>query len=110
MPRDLARPEALDAALAAPLALVFKHSPICPVSTRAAREVASFAENHPEVPVFQVDVVGDRPVSQELAARLGVRHESPQAILLVTGRPVWHDSHGGVTAAALAAAVQRTRR
>ena len=37
--RNLATPGALDAALAEPLAVVYKHSPICPVSFRAEREV-----------------------------------------------------------------------
>lgn len=104
MPRDLAREGTLAAALAEPLALVYKHSPICPVSTRAAREIERFEREHPEVPVYRVDVVGDRAVSQAIAARLGVRHESPQAILLRQGAPIWHDSHGGVTAVAVAVA------
>jgi bacillithiol system protein YtxJ len=104
MTRDLARPGVMDTALAEPLALVYKHSPICPVSTRAAREIERFEREHPEVPVYRVDVVGDRAVSQAIAARLGVRHESPQAILLREGTPVWHESHGGVTATAVAGA------
>jgi bacillithiol system protein YtxJ len=57
---------------------------------------------HPEVPVYWVDVKGQRPLSQEIAARLGITHESPQAILLRAGAPVWHDSHFGVTAEAIA--------
>ena len=107
MTRDLARPGVIDTALAEPLALIYKHSPICPVSTRAAREIERFEREHPEVPVYRVDVVGDRPVSQALAVRLGIRHQSPQAILVREGGPVWHDSHGGVTAAAVAAAAAR---
>ena len=104
--RNLAHPGVFEAALAAPRAWIFKHSPICPTSARAEREVERFASAHPEVPVYRVDVVGDRPVSQSIAARLGIRHESPQAILLVAGRPVWDDSHGAVTAAALAQATR----
>ena len=99
--RNLAHPGVFDAALSAPCGWIFKHSPICPTSERAEREVERYAAAHPELPVYRVDVIGDRPVSQSIAARLGIRHESPQAILLVAGRPVWDDSHGGVTAAAL---------
>ena len=102
--RNLATPGALDAALAEPLAVVYKHSPICPVSFRAEREVERFASEHPQVPVYRVDVVGDRPVARAIAERLGIPHESPQAILPCAGSPVWHDAHGGVTAAALARA------
>lgn len=56
---------------------------------------------HPEVPVYQVDVRQQAALSQAIAARLGIRHESPQAILLQSGTPVWHDSHVAVTAAAI---------
>lgn len=61
-----------------------------------------FTDEHPEVPVYQVDVIGRRGLSQALAARLGVTHESPQAILLRGGQVAWHDSHAGVTAEAIA--------
>jgi bacillithiol system protein YtxJ len=36
-----------------------------------------------------------------MAARLGIRHETPQAILLRDGRPVWSASHFRITADAL---------
>ena len=34
-----------------------------------------------------------RPVSNAVVERFGVRHESPQALLLRDGRVVWHASH-----------------
>ena len=37
----------------------------------------------------------------QLAERLGVLHQSPQAILVRDGQAVWNDSHEGVTSAAL---------
>jgi bacillithiol system protein YtxJ len=52
--------------------------------------------------VFLIDVLSQRPLSQRLAADLGIRHESPQAIVLQDGKPVWHASHYDVTADALA--------
>ncbi len=61
-----------------------------------------FVRDHPHVPVFLVDVLGSRPLSQALAAQLGVRHESPQVILLHAGAAAWHASHSAVTADAIA--------
>lgn len=52
-----------------------------------------------------VRVIEERPVSLALAERVGVRHESPQAMLIKEGRGVWSASHRGITAAALQAAV-----
>jgi bacillithiol system protein YtxJ len=48
-----------------------------------------------------VRVIEERPISLALAERAGVRHESPQALLIKNGKGVWHDSHWGITAAAL---------
>ena len=46
-----------------------------------------------------------RGLSDEAAARLGVRHETPQAILLRDGRPVWSASHFRITKQQLDAAI-----
>jgi bacillithiol system protein YtxJ len=78
-------------------ALVFKHSTRCPISARALLEVKRFTSARPDVPVYLLKVIEDRPVSLRLAERIGVRHESPQAILLRGGRAVWHGSHDRVT-------------
>ena len=53
---------------------------------------------------YEVLVREDRALSLAVAERTGVRHESPQAILLDGGRPIWHASHRDVTAAAVAEA------
>ena len=93
--------EELERAFREPWALVFKHSTRCPVSSAAWREVAAFRKAHPDAVVLVVHVVEQRALSNAVASRTGVRHESPQAILLENGRVAWHDSHEGVTAAAL---------
>jgi len=60
---------------------------------------------HPAIPVYLVDVIAQRPLSREIAARLGIRHESPQVIVLRNGAVAWHGSHSDVSAEALAAQV-----
>lgn len=85
--------------------LVYKHSPWCGLSARARREVERFRRERADVPVVEVDVIHERALSDDLEARLGVRHESPQVILVVGGRPRWHASHGRVTADAIASAI-----
>ena len=40
----------------------------------------------------------NRRISDEVSARFGIRHESPQAILLKDGQPVWTGSHFRITA------------
>ena len=48
--------------------------------------------------MYLVDVLGQRPLSQRIAADLSIRHESPQVIVLQAGKPMWHASHYDVTA------------
>ncbi len=89
-----------------PRVLLFKHSPICPVSSHAKREWDAFLGSHPDVPTLFVDVVGDRPVARELAGLVGVVHQSPQAILFVDGQATWDRSHHEITVDSLTAAWQ----
>jgi bacillithiol system protein YtxJ len=93
---------AIEAALREEIALLFKHSPRCGASLRALGEVRRFETEGAGVPIYLLDVVSDRSLARSVAERLEIRHESPQAILLVGGQPVWHASHGGVRSAALA--------
>ncbi|HEU5305615.1 MAG TPA: bacillithiol system redox-active protein YtxJ [Gemmatimonadales bacterium] len=80
-------------ALAEPLAVVYKHSPICPTSGMAYEEIRSLRRLHGDVPVYLVDVINSRPLSRYIAERVGVVHASPQAIILRAGVPAWHGSH-----------------
>lgn len=104
-PRSIREPDDLDVVLAEPVAVLYKHSPLCGSSALAARQVRTFMDANPDVPVFLVDVIRDRPLAREVARRLQVRHESPQAFVLRDGAVVWTGSHGHVTAEALSAHV-----
>ncbi|MBI5442957.1 MAG: bacillithiol system redox-active protein YtxJ, partial [Deltaproteobacteria bacterium] len=81
-----------------PWALVFKHATRCPVSTPAHHQVAEFRRRNPAAADYVLYVVEQRPLSLALAGRTGVRHESPQAIVLAAGTVVWSGSHESVTA------------
>jgi len=100
------RPDAMDRAAAAEVAVIYKHSPRCASATTAELEVGRFAEHHPDVPVYQLDVVRHRALARSVAQRLDVRHASPQVILLRRGRVVWAGSHGEVEATAIEAQVR----
>jgi len=89
-----------------PLAVLFKHSPICGSSSAALERVRDFVAANSAVPVYFVDVLGERALSQDIAGSLGLPHASPQAIVVRWGVPVWAARHGGVTAAALEGAIR----
>jgi bacillithiol system protein YtxJ len=88
--------------------LIFKHSNACPISARAHEEVRRVVDGQidREFGFGMVVVQEARPLSNAIEARLGVRHETPQAIVLRRGKPVWTASHWHVTRDALAAALE----
>lgn len=88
--------------------LIFKHSTTCPISASAYHRVATYLREAGEAApkTFLVKVIESRPVSNEIAARLGVTHQSPQAILVRAQRAVWHASHHAIEAGAIQRALQ----
>lgn len=90
--QDITRTDELEPVFDAPTALLFKHSTRCPISARALGEVEALLERVPDAPVFRVDVNAQQALSQQVAERTGVTHESPQVILLRGGEPEWDAS------------------
>jgi bacillithiol system protein YtxJ len=79
--------------------LFFKHSLTCGVSAEALDElVAHLGTDSGGARYALIRVQTHRDVSTAAAARLGVRHQSPQAILVHDGRVVWTASHFRVNA------------
>ncbi len=81
--------------------VIFKHSLTCPISATAYEQMAEF-----DGEVALVEVQRARELSAEIESRLGVAHESPQAIVLHHGQVVWKASHFKITADAVAEAVR----
>lgn len=98
--------QSLDAAIAESRerpVLLFKHSRYCGVSCEALDELQAHMEGQTGSAVSYkvITVQTHRPVSDAAAQRLGIRHETPQAILLRDGKPVWNASHFRITASQL---------
>lgn len=89
--------------------MIFKHSLICPISSAAYGEFERYLAARPaedQVVHALVEIQNARPVSNAVAERTGVRHESPQALVLRGGQVVWHESHGALRVASLSRAVE----
>ena len=87
--------------------LLFKHSRSCGISCEALDELHShLSEPAPQASYKMITVQSHRPLSDAAAKRLGVRHETPQAILLRDGQAVWSASHFRITARELEKALQ----
>lgn len=107
--RRLTSDDELEQAFEAPrerTVVIFKHSLTCPVSTAALREYERFLGGDAgELDATLIEIQRHRPLSDRVASRTGVRHESPQALVLRGGEVSWHASHWSITAESLKAAV-----
>jgi len=75
-----------------PVAL-FKHSLTCPISAGVYQEISNA-----DADINLIIIQHSRSVSSALADKTSIRHESPQAIVIKDGKPVYHASHYDVTA------------
>jgi bacillithiol system protein YtxJ len=86
---------------------IFKHSLTCPTSAAAWSEYKEFVAGRPadgSATYALVEIQRQRPVSSFITEKTGVRHESPQALLLRDGQVAWSASHWKIRRAALEAA------
>ena len=78
--------------------LIFKHSTSCFISAGAKRELEQATDDiSTHADINYVGVIQQRPVSNAIASRLDITHESPQLILVENGEPIWDLSHGAIT-------------
>lgn len=71
--------------------VLFKHDFACGTSVRAYYELASMPG---QIPL--IDVARQKGLAADVAARTGIKHESPQVIVVSHGQPVYSASHGKI--------------
>jgi bacillithiol system protein YtxJ len=92
--------------------LLFKHSRSCGISAEALDELLAHldAQAQQAARYAVVTVQTHREVSNAVSAKLGVRHETPQALVIRDGAVVWTASHFRVTAEAMLKALEAASR
>jgi len=74
--------------------LIFKHSTRCGISRMVlSRFEESLTDNPEEVVFFYLDLLNYREISDGVAARFQVMHQSPQLLVIKNGVCVTHGSH-----------------
>lgn len=81
--------------------VIFKHSTRCSISRMALKQFESEFDFADRVQPYFLDLIAFREVSNEIAARFGVVHQSPQLILIKEGKAVYDVSHSDIDAGAL---------
>lgn len=74
--------------------LIFKHSTRCSISSMAMHRLDNQANSKKsETTIHILDLIRYRSISDEISQRYGIRHESPQLLVIYEGKCIHHDSH-----------------
>lgn len=77
----------------------YKHSYRCGVCSFSKSRVESVLDHLSEKAEFYfIDVIQNRPVSDRIAQLSGIRHASPQLIIVRDGKVIKNASHGDISA------------
>lgn len=78
--------------------VIFKHSTRCEISRMALRRLErnwDFKET--PITLYYLDLLAYKDISNRVAEISGIQHESPQIILYLMGKPIFHTSHSGIS-------------
>ncbi|MCD9576384.1 bacillithiol system redox-active protein YtxJ [Flavobacterium soyae] len=81
--------------------VIFKHSTRCSISRMALKQFEREFDLEEAVDAYFLDLITYRDISNEIADRFDVYHESPQLILVKNGKAVYNVSHSDIDAEAL---------
>ncbi|KFF04397.1 bacillithiol system redox-active protein YtxJ [Flavobacterium reichenbachii] len=80
---------------------IFKHSTRCSISRMALKQFEKDYDLNDVVDAYFLDLIAHRDISNEIARKYNVYHESPQLILIKNGKAVYDVSHSDIDASAL---------
>lgn len=83
--------------------VIFKHSTRCGISRMVLKQFESKYSAEDEMKFYFLDLLNYRSLSQAIATRFQVVHESPQLILLKNAKVMQHASHHDILNASLEA-------
>ena len=81
--------------------IIFKHSTRCSISRMALKQFENEFDSKDEVEVYFLDLLEHRDISNEIATRFNVYHQSPQLLLIKEGKSVYDVSHSDIDAVEL---------
>lgn len=75
--------------------VIFKHSTRCSISSMVFNrfEKNYKTQNQDQLPVYYLDLLSYRNISNEIASKYGVEHQSPQTLLIKNGKCIHDASH-----------------
>jgi len=79
--------------------MIFKHSTRCSISSMALERLRRNwkAEDFDKITPYYLDLITYREISNQIAQKFGVYHQSPQIILVKDGKAFYDISHMGIS-------------
>jgi bacillithiol system protein YtxJ len=79
--------------------LLFKHSTSCSISSMSLDRLSRNwkTEDSDKITPYYLDLIVYRNLSNLVAERFGIPHESPQVLLIQNGKVTYHESHYGIS-------------
>lgn len=89
--------------------VIFKHSTRCSISSMALSRLERDWNNEEmsEIKPYYLDLISYRSVSNEIADRYGVYHQSPQLLVIKDGKCHYDDSHMNISYGALKSEIEK---
>ena len=81
--------------------VIFKHSTRCSISRMALKQFENEFDLEDRVDAYFLDLLEHRDISNEIANRFKVQHQSPQLLLIKDGKSVYDVSHSDIDAGEL---------
>jgi bacillithiol system protein YtxJ len=80
---------------------IFKHSTRCSISRMALKQFENEFDLEGRVTPYFLDLLNHRDISNEIATRFEVYHQSPQLLLIKEGKSIYDASHSDIDAVEL---------
>ena len=95
---DISQLDEIEDASNSKLVLIFKHSTRCSISRMALRQFENEFEANENVLPYYLDLLNHREISNEIAIKFSVVHQSPQLLIISKEKCIYNTSHSDIDA------------
>lgn len=91
--------------------VIFKHSIRCGISSMVKEQLENdWNFQKDDLVFYYLDLINERPISNAIAERFNVLHQSPQIIILKNGESIYDTSHHNVSVRAIRNALSMNKK
>jgi len=95
---DISQLDEIEDASNSKLVVIFKHSTRCSISRMALRQFENEFEANENVLSYYLDLLNHRDISNEIASKFSVVHQSPQLLIISKEKCIYNASHSDIDA------------